>query len=511
MKPIMSFWSVPYLQNKHNKWIHEESFNLSWILSVESITKKYGKPFLYTDDAGEKFLTQKLNLKFESIDKSLNDLDSKYCSFFSLGKIFAIGVQDEPFIHFDYDLYIFDIIPRELFQNGLLFQREAVINFNKNINHSGSPIHRPDLLINKDYVPDWWKNGYRNNMFKIFQTGIIGGTNIEFFTEYSNSIFNIINSASPEEWNQFDAEAKHSAKNHLISGYGYAPSYTLEEYTLFALAKKYNLSPRFLINSYNIPLCKFSHVSFEKKSVSDLQGRIVRRILSDHPHQAENVKEIIPDKNISIPKVSLIIISEDKDSSIYETILKAITPRKIRPDEVIVSEYLLNDLDKKILSKIESIKIVPGGDSFGSSLRNAFKRSRGDLIIVVNGLMKTPRMFIEKSIATYIQRPESVFCAASTGYKELKDIVCYGATKDEISTRPNASKPVNEVMDFPLVDALHGGMYIFSSKILHKIFSDEKDINSLDDINNVLQQNKIKIRCQKNIVVSHENRKFIEA
>ena len=85
MKPIMSFWSEPYIRGFSNPWINPSTWNLSWILSVESVTKVYGKPHLYTDLAGKNFLVNELGLSFESIDLSLTDIKGMNPKFFSLG------------------------------------------------------------------------------------------------------------------------------------------------------------------------------------------------------------------------------------------------------------------------------------------------------------------------------------------------------------------------------------------------------------------------------------------
>jgi hypothetical protein len=506
MKPIMSFWSKPYIEGFHNKWINEQSWNLSWILSVECLTKIYGKPHLYTDDAGAEFLTKTLRLDFASINTCLNDLKDKDARFFSLGRAYALGIQNEPFVHVDYDAFLQESIPPELFNNGVMFQKELFINLDPlSIREQGSPLHRPDL-IKSIALPDWWANHIVENRFRAYQLGVVGGSNLEYFQKYSQIILDI--ASSNVDWDFVDQEAKRVFRNKSLGSYGFAPQYTLDQYTAFALAKEMKIIPRFLINSYNIIMTKYSHVSFEKASVNDLYGRMMRRILSSFPHRTEQLKTITSNKQALAPRTTVVIIPNTKSNSIYDTVLRAIIPRKLRPDEVIVTDYLLSDSDRGLISKLEGVRIIPGGGSYIQSLENAFRRSSGDLVIAMDGHVKPPKLYIEKSIAAYLEYPTCAFCSASTDFAERKDVFSYGALKDDYGVRPNLLVK-DDLLNTPETVSLFGGLYAFPKKALHLVF--EKKPQSFDEVSDILVDNGYLLRCMKNLVVSHSFKESVPA
>lgn len=507
MNIIMSFWSDPYKNKLHNKWLNEKTWNLSWILAVESITKSYGKPILYTDDAGKKLLVNDLGLDFEKVDLCLNDLKGTDPRFTTLGRTYSVGIQKSPFIHVDYDSYVFESIPPEVFQNGLFFQKEVFIDLN-DVKYHGSSLHRPDLFVAMNGVPNWWFNHIYDNKTKIFQTGIMGGSNIEFFEKYSQIIFDMINSNKTEIWTSIEEEAKKPFIDTPAFSYGFAPQYTLDEYTLFGLSKEMNISPRFIINGYNIIVSKFSHVFSEKATVGDLHGRIMRRIIHSFPSRTKQVKNITQNNSAANRSVSTIIIP-NKINSPYDTILRSIIPRKLQPNETIVSEYDLTDSDRNLISRLEGVKIIPKGDSYVESLKIAFKRTSSDIIILIDGHIKTPKLYVEKAIAANLEFPDSVFCCAATDFEDQKGKFTYGSLKDDYEVRPNIVDFPDRVLDNPEIVSLSGGMYIFTKEALHAIFDGAKKIDNFDQISDLLVESGFKVRCLKNLIASHSFKKKI--
>jgi hypothetical protein len=487
----MSFWSDPYLQNLHNKWINEKTWRMSWALSVAAATKTYSKPKLYTDDAGYDLLVKDYGLSFSEIDLSLNELKDMDARFTTLGKNYAIGKQDKPFIHLDYDAYLYESIPSETFYNGVMFLKEYFINLDDP--KGMSPCHRPELFLDCKNVPEYWKEGIISNKFKIYQSGILGGSNIDFFKEYSRLIISIIKSNDTSVWDIIQSISE--KEGPMFSGRFFTPRYTLDEYIPYVLSKKMKITPRLLVNGYNISVSRHSHVGYEKGKIGDLHGRITRRILNNYSSDAEKagIK-----KDVKIPKITVLVIPT-KDQNSYDTVLRSIIPRKLVPDEVIVSEYNLSPLDKGLISRLENVSICPGGNSYAESLKIAFKRSRGDLIIVLDGHIKTPKLYIEKSIASYLEYSDSVFCSLGNEYKDNASVMC-GKKSILIEEK--------DTIDFPHVSSLTGGLYVLSKESLHDIFDlkSENSIQSIEDISTALKNNNYSIRCMKNLLVSHSNK-----
>ncbi len=493
MKPIMSFWSEPYIRGFSNPWINPSTWNLSWILSVESVTKVYGKPHLYTDLAGKNFLVNELGLSFESIDLSLTDIKGMNPKFFSLGRTYAMGLQKEPFFHIDYDAYLFDKIPDELTSSEIFFEKDM---FNYIGGNAGS-VQRPDLFSSVKNIPNWW-NLYAKKEFHCYKMGIFGGSNLDYFNKLSQSIFDIVNSNTKEVWEDINNRAKNNTE--LLSSHLFIPQYTLDEYLSAALAKEMKISPTFMISGTGLVKTKYAHIHGNKSDSSEVYGRVLNRLVSDYPDTKETIKKLEPNKEIEVPKVSIVVMP-NKYSSVYDSLLRAIIPRKITPDEVVVSDFMLSDIDRKLISNIEGVKIVPGGSSYLESIKKAFRKTSNGLIIFIDGHVKVPKLYIEKVIAAYLEYPNTVFCTASTDFSENEDFISYGGLENSSGVYPNLVKNSDAILDIPRVPCLYGGVYAFPNKALHLI--NESSNLSFNDVSKFLEHNGFDMRCIKGILVSN--------
>jgi hypothetical protein len=483
----MSFWSEPYIRGFGRRWINPLTWNLSWILSVEAVTKIYGKPHLYTDDAGKNFLVDQLGLDFASVDLSLNDLKGKNPRFFSLGRTYTLGVQKEPFIHFDYDAYLFDIIPQEVFENGVLLERQFYRSIEK---HPKAPC-RPELFSDFD-VPSWWNNYKVKNEHSFATLGIVGGSNLEYFNRFSQTIFDII-SLNQEKFDNF-----FFSKPTLQ----YVPQDTLDQYVSVMLAKEMSFSPRFLVSMNQIAKVEYAHAGEEKAVSSELFGRIISRIVKDHPKATSKIEKLAGIGKIEIPTVSVIVIPNSL-GSVYDSTLRVIIPRKIAPSETIVSDFRLHEAEKKLLSKIDGIRFASSGPTYLESIRNAFKKTSGKLLIIVDGHIKVPKLYIERAIAASIEFPNAFFCTASKDFEDNKIAISYGGLEDDYGIRPNLSQNKDIVLDMPLISALYGGVVILPIKAAHLLLDMKDSINSMSDISRYLISKGFECRCIKSIEVSN--------
>jgi hypothetical protein len=181
----MSFWSAPFRNGTHNKWLSSDTFYLSWALSVDALSKTYGKPTLYTDSFGANLLSKKMNLDFEDICIVLDDYVDVHPSLFSLSRAVATKEQTEAFIHCDYDCYVWDKIPDPNDPYDLLFLREIKIDNFSNDKKNISPLHRPQEFSGIiEGLPDWWDE-VSGKDFSIYQCGIFGGSNLAFLHEWA--------------------------------------------------------------------------------------------------------------------------------------------------------------------------------------------------------------------------------------------------------------------------------------------------------------------------------------
>jgi hypothetical protein len=488
MKPIMSFWSEPYIRGFYNRWLNDSSWNLSWMLSVECCSKIYGKPHLYTDDAGKHFLVDQLGLDFDSVDLSLNDLNGNNPKFASLGRTFAVGMQTEPFIHIDYDFLLFEKIPEELVKNGVLLERCKYITLEKDKRPDNPPCC-PEYLEKANLLPEWWNSFKKKKEYNYAQLGIMGGSNIEYFRKFSQTVFDIINSNPSEYWDGF-----------FKPPFPFSPQYTIDQYTAHSIARETNINPSYAIEMDGTQNFSHAHAGFDKLS-RELFGRFSIRLIRDHPSLIPKAKEFAGLRISEVPKVSVIIIPNEYGTT-YDSLLRVFIPRRVAPDEIIVSEYKLSESDKNFISKIDGIKIIAGGSSYMESLRKAFKRGSGQVIIVIDGHVKAPKNYIENSIAAFTEHPNTVFCTASKDFSDEKIKECIGGLQDDYGIRPNLID-CNLIRRTMSVQTLYGGLYVFPYSALHDVFESKFQTESISGMSAFFQSKGIECRCITGIEASN--------
>lgn len=129
MKAIFSNWMVPTKQ-KHNAkkigapggFVDYESYLASWILSVEQAKKYFSSVELYCDTPTKEILDP-LNLSIDKYHVIFDDhpILKKWenSDLWAASKMIAYSLQTEPYVHLDYDFYIFSD-PREIFDKDVV-------------------------------------------------------------------------------------------------------------------------------------------------------------------------------------------------------------------------------------------------------------------------------------------------------------------------------------------------------------------------------------------------------
>jgi hypothetical protein len=104
----------------------------------------------------------------------------------ALGKIYSYQMQDEPFLHIDSDIFIWNSFSTSLTDASLITQnietksRDYATTFN-------------NLYEILHYIPEYLKELKSREFIHCSNTGIIGGTNIDFFQVYTKEVFEFIN------------------------------------------------------------------------------------------------------------------------------------------------------------------------------------------------------------------------------------------------------------------------------------------------------------------------------
>lgn len=197
MKIIHTYWSKPSIGTNDNLlenrfdggWFSAKYHFMSWALSCLKARQFYDNVELYTDMKGKEILIDKLCLPYTKVHTCLNDLDYVPKQMWALSKIYTYGLQNEPFIHIDGDVYIWEKFNAELENTALVAQNMEKYNsyYRMPLKHiMQRKFNIPSILENIDLSSD-------SDTICAANAGILGGNDISFFKEYSTLAFEFLN------------------------------------------------------------------------------------------------------------------------------------------------------------------------------------------------------------------------------------------------------------------------------------------------------------------------------
>ncbi len=164
-------------------WISPEYHWMSWTLSCFQLRQFYGKVELYADEQAIQLLIDELKLpytKVHLIDKSVQ-FDKQA---WALAKVNTYKKQSEPFLHVDGDVFIWRKLNEDLMKSSLIAQ-------NLERNFKFYPDSLKQYRKRFDYIPSVFQDEL--SVENSCNAGIIGGSNIEFFQEYTNEAIKFVN------------------------------------------------------------------------------------------------------------------------------------------------------------------------------------------------------------------------------------------------------------------------------------------------------------------------------
>lgn len=244
MKIVHSFWSKPSLdtmgvsEKSNGGWRQGKYHLMSWALSCLSFKKHYGNIELVTDPFGKELLIDELELPYSSFSIDLKKLNIYPKHLWALGKIYSYGIQKEPFLHVDGDVYIWERLGPFIENAELCAQhmdsKEGHYHFAMN-----------QLKNSKIVFPREFRNDYDvQKKYNASNAGIIGGTNIDFFQEYVELAFKFI-------------DENLSKISESVLGSSYALIY--EQYLFSVLARKKNVKIRHYIEDEGVGIMNLSN------------------------------------------------------------------------------------------------------------------------------------------------------------------------------------------------------------------------------------------------------------
>jgi len=289
MKIVQTFWSKPLLQGATQTfyqrgdtggWLDRKNYYVSWALSCLQLCKFYDQVELVTDEVGKEILIDRLKLPYTNVVVTLDKLNHFHTDLWALGKIHSYGIQREPFIHVDSDIYIWDKFGIEHgdlisqnFEKGY-FYNEILKNFSTHFS----------------YFPECLASQINNeHMVHSINAGIFGGSNWPFIQEYTRQAYHFV------ERNLVQLPMIEIAKFNVL----------FEQILFFYLAAEKNLEitplvndtfstyGKWIVNFDGVPeSTKFIHaIGGHKKDVA-VNEHICNHLQTDYPKHFELVNRL---------------------------------------------------------------------------------------------------------------------------------------------------------------------------------------------------------------------------
>jgi len=291
MKIVQSFWSKPIQaalsrnnQKQFGGWRYKKYSFMSWALSCLTFKRFYNDVELVTDKFGKELLIDKLGLPFSNIKVELDRLNDYPEQLWAVGKLYSYGLQEEPFIHVDNDIFIWERFNKRIEEASLVAQNMDVIerDYEEALRHLKSHEIKLPSLLKKDYE--------LYNKFNSSNVGIIGGNDFDFFKEYSKRSFEFI-------------DANFSKVNENLLGSLFAIIYEQYLYCALAREKKVEISHLFseeemglislpdFINKYNS--FKYTHCYSISKYSDETCRELEHQLLLEYPEYHERINRLI--------------------------------------------------------------------------------------------------------------------------------------------------------------------------------------------------------------------------
>lgn len=187
MKIVYSYWETGNGLERPSNWFSSRFMLSSMVISVLHSYKHYGRVEMVTDSRSKLWI-EKLGLPFESIKTDLDELHNKYDKqSWAMGKIKAYSIQDEPFMHVDLDVILFEKLSTKFTSNELYVQNFEP--FNIEVYNSNYIPYIEMLEVQSDNLPMGFYDKQR-----ALNLGVYGCNNLEFNKLFYDSVFKFMDS-----------------------------------------------------------------------------------------------------------------------------------------------------------------------------------------------------------------------------------------------------------------------------------------------------------------------------
>jgi hypothetical protein len=279
MKIIQTFWTGNSNEDnaldREDGWLSPEYNWMSWALSCLLLRKQFGKVELITDSLGKHILTDLLQLPYSEVSVTLDHVMDGYPpEVWALSKIHTYSSQQEPFIHFDGDLFLYKPIAEGLQRSELLVQNKEkeLLFYRRTLDAINEVFTTIPAFCKKEF--------YQEKPLISINAGIIGGNNPAFFDSCRKAAFDFISA---------NAAHVHKIRTENLN-------FIVEQYFLYCLAEEAGIPISVIsdtvvedllykeyVNFCRIPEINFIHPVGRHKKNIHVCDNLSRTLRSEYP------------------------------------------------------------------------------------------------------------------------------------------------------------------------------------------------------------------------------------
>ena len=288
MNVVWSFWPKPYKTQGGAAWASEKHHFLAWILTLETARRHYPRTCLYTDDAGARLLIDGLGLEFSEVSTALNALAESDPDWWVLGKIYTYGLQTEPFIHLDTDVFLWNPMPERLASAPVISQNPEYFGHDA-FSYRPEAMEQALRATGAGWLPEewyWYRSAGRAQRGDC--CGVFGGNCVEFIRYYADVSRRVMeHPANQTAWSRLADK-----RDHVLLVEQYLLAACVEYQKSFPTAPYLGVEMRYFFNSMEKAFDRqaaaqlgFTHLLGGAKKNEDTLARLERRVQHDYPEQ----------------------------------------------------------------------------------------------------------------------------------------------------------------------------------------------------------------------------------
>lgn len=192
MLAVWSHWSKPFAARPGGGWPTLAHYLMSCVLSVETARSHFDGTRLVTDAVGKEMLVDGVELRFDDVRLELSEIEEYDPGWWVLGKVQAFRTQDEPFVHIDNDVFLWNGLPERLTNADVLAQNP------EHFTDESDYYQLAELEAVRRYPYGWlpkeveWCRSLYGVHQRSLNTGIYGGHRVDFIQYCAELLFEML-------------------------------------------------------------------------------------------------------------------------------------------------------------------------------------------------------------------------------------------------------------------------------------------------------------------------------